>query len=157
MEEWEEERFRRDALFAPLRLLAGLFAGGVVGMIGFGAVWAAFSPSGFDATLQALLVWAGASLATRALGAFMSSVRPVRRWWHLMIPVALGAVGGLLAGREFRFALLVDCLHGTGPQERWCMGDYSFSALLVASLIAGALVAGTLSAFGVRPGRRDAD
>ncbi len=147
----EEERLRRDALLAPVRLLAGLVSGGVLGLVCFGLSWAAFMPSSFESLLQALVVFGTIGLSTAALGAFVFMVRPIRRWWHLLLLVALGAVGGWVGARPFRDALLVDCLRGTGPQERWCTAGYSFVALFVASAAAGAFVAAAMGALGVRP------
>jgi hypothetical protein len=151
MNEFEEERTRGEALFAPLRLLGGFVAGGVLGILGFGLAWSPFWPSSFEGAIQALVVLGTTALITGAIGAFMFAVRPLRHWWQLVACVALGSLGGLFAGGAMRSAILADCLHGTGPQERWCSIGYSFLPLFLGSMFAGGIAAGVLSAVGVRP------
>jgi len=138
-------------MFAPLRMLGGFVAGGVLGILGFGFAWLPFWPSSFDGVIQALVLLGTTALIAGAFGALMFGVRPLRRWWHLVASVALGSLGGLFAGGEMRSALLADCQHGTGPQASWCSGGYSFLPLFLGSLLAGGIVAATISAVGVRP------
>ncbi len=151
MNEFEEERIRTAAVFAPLRMLGGFVAGGVLGFLGFGFAWLPFWPSKFEGIFQALVLLGTAALMAGAFGALMFAVRPVRRWWHLVVCVALGSFGGLFAGVEMRSALLADCLHGTGPQASWCNGGYSFFPLLLGSALGGGIVALAISAVGVKP------
>lgn len=150
MNELEEERFRREALFAPVRMLAGLVSGSVIGIIAFGLAWLPFWPSSFEGTLEALILLGIAGLIAGAFGALMLAVKPLRAWWQLILCVALGSVAGLLAGWAMRSAILGDCLHGTGPQERWCDASYSFLPLFLGNILAAAIVATVLSALGVR-------
>lgn len=153
MNEFEEERVRKAAVFAPLRMLAGFVAGGVLGSLGLGFAWLPFWPAGWEAVVRALVVLGTTALIAGAFGAFMFAVRPLRRWWHVVVCIALGSLGGVFAGAEMRSALLADCLHGTGPQESWCNVGYSFSPFFLGSGLAGGIVALAISALGVKPSR----
>jgi hypothetical protein len=42
-------------------------------------------------------------------------------------------------GLQLKGVLLETCLHGTGPQERWCFPEYSFTGVTAASAAAGAV------------------
>jgi hypothetical protein len=153
MSEFEEERVRTAAVFAPLRMLAGFVAGGVLGILGFGFAWLPFWPSSLEAIVRALVLLGTIALIAGAFGAFMFAVRPLRRWWHVVVCIALSSLGGVFAGAEMRSALLADCLHGTGPQESWCNVGYSFSPFFLGSALAGGIVAVAISALRVKPSR----
>jgi hypothetical protein len=151
MNEWEEEHLRRDVLFAPFRLLSGLVSGAVLAMLAFGIAWYPFWPSSFDAFFHAAFVLGSAIVVAGGLGAFMYAVRPIRHAWQLILSVAVGTLGAVVVGPAMRAAALTDCLHGTGPQERWCGADYSFVPFHLRTAIACAFVATAISVLGVRP------
>lgn len=46
---------------------------------------------------------------------------------------------------------LIDCLHATEPEERWCSVDYSFVLFFLGTTIAGAIVAAAISVLGFVP------
>lgn len=150
MSAWDEERLRWEVLFAPFRLLAGLVSGATLAILAFGIAWSPFWPSSLEAVIQALVVLGTAALVAGAFGAFMFAVRPLRRWWQLILSVAAGTLGGLLVGPAMRTSILIDCLHGTGPQERWCSIDYSFVPFFLGTTIACAIVAAAISVLGIR-------
>ena len=68
------------------------------------------------------------------------------------IIVLIGAVLGGWIGLQLKGVLLETCLHGTGPQERWCSPEYSFTGVTAASAAAGAVTLFLLS--GVAVNRR---
>lgn len=155
MDEWEEERLRREVLFAPFRLLSGLVSGGVLAMLALGIAWYPFWPSSFDALFHAVFVLGAAIVVAGGLGAFMYAVRPISHGWQLIVSVAVGTLGAVVIGPAMRAAVLTDCLRGTGPQEHWCAEGYSFVPFLLRTTIACAFVATAISVLGVRPRIQD--
>jgi hypothetical protein len=151
MNEFDEDRIRRAAVFAPIRMLSGFVAGGVLGILAFGLAWLPFWPSSLEGVVRVLVLLGTTGLITGAFGTLMFAVRPLQRWWHLVVCIWLGSLGGLFAGAEMRSTLLADCMHGTGPQASWCNVGYSFLPFFLGSLFAGGIVALAISAVGVRP------
>jgi hypothetical protein len=151
MDAWEEERVRWEVVFAPLRLLAGLVSGAILAILAFGIAWRPFWPTSFEAIIQAIAVLGMAALVAAGFGAFMFAIRPIRRWWQLIVFESVGIMGAPVIGSAMRAAVLTDCLHGSGPQERWCSADYSFLPFFLGTTIACAIVAGVISVVGIRP------
>jgi hypothetical protein len=150
MGQFDEEDIRH-AVFAPLRMLSGFVVGGVLGILAFGLAWKPFWPSSFEGLIQAIVLLGTTALIAGGLGALTFAVRPFQRSWQLIMSVGLGTLGGVVAGRVMRSALMIDCLHGTGSQGPWCNAGYSFLPFFLGSALAGGFVAMAISALGVRP------
>jgi hypothetical protein len=121
MNEFEEDRIRRAAVFAPIRMLSGFVAGSVLGILAFGLAWLPFWPSNIEGFIQAIVLLGTTALVAGSLGALTFAVRPIQRSWQLIMSVGLGTLGGVVAGRVMRSALMIDCLHGTGPRSPGAM------------------------------------
>jgi hypothetical protein len=121
----------------------------------FSFAWAAYFPSGFDATFQALSLLLGSAVVTGSIGALFLTIRPVTGWWHLGALMPIGVVGGVISGRLFADSLITDCLHGTGPQPQSCDHDYSMLPLTLHSVGAALLLALVVGIMGVRPSGED--
>ena len=145
-------RETRGAAFAPVRMIAGLVVGGLITLLTFR-----------DSLVEVL------ATGTRALRQLHRPPldRHLRRSWTWSSDVVdsanqplvsdrdrrahRGSLGGWI-GLQLKDVLIETCLHGTGPQERWCSPDYSFTGVTAASAAAGAATMLLLS--GVAVNRR---
>ena len=145
-------RETRGAAFAPVRMIAGLVVGGLISLLLFGIAWSRFWPSGLEPFASFIVLLSTVTFVGAGLGAAMWSIQPIRRWYQIGIVVLIGAVLGGWIGLQLKGVLLETCLHGTGPQERWCSPEYSFTGVTAASAAAGAVTLFLLS--GVAVNRR---
>jgi hypothetical protein len=68
-----------SALIAPVRLIAGFAAGGIVSVVVFGLAWSSFWPSGFEGFGRFVILLLVVAMVGASLGAGLFGVRPIDR------------------------------------------------------------------------------
>lgn len=132
-----------------MRMIAGLVVGGLISVLLFGIAWSRFWPPELEPFASFIVLLSTVTFVGAGLGAAMWSIQPISRWYQIGIVVLIGAVLGGWMGLQLKGVLIETCLHGTGPQERWCFPGYSFTGVTAASAAAGAFTLLLLSGIAV--------
>lgn len=150
---------RMDALLAPVRILAGFVVGGALTPLAFAIAWLHWWPHTIYGLVEVALLLAGVSLIGAAVGTGLVALRPIRRWWHLLLVVAVLGTASVDPAVRFRSALEVDCLYGTARTEPPCVPGFDWAPIFLTTVAAGLLTGLGLGSLGVRsrgaPGGQD--